>query len=773
MIGKPVPITGVPIKKTLSLLQDQITADLLEAHKIIDELALEKDKKRIIVPTEQQKKPNKKNSSQNIIRVHSDTQNHIFYPLLTFKPHSLVPFERSPSPYPHQSPSPLDAHIESLVQSSPRQNHLSFASLSFNNDDGFSSSQQKGGLRIHPYTPEIDNLEITTWEQDLDLTISAPPSIETTPLVFVETLPQLEAMIEHLQQSNIFAVDVEHHSQQSYRGQTCLIQISSISTDFIIDPLSPQLRQDDCWSRENFRRREALFSSFGMDQTDIGPPQPHPLSALNTVFADPAIIKVFHGSRMDIQWLQRDFGVYVVNLYDSYEAAKLIEKDGMSYGIGLVGKKGLDGLIQEYVFRRRCPGVSEATKAMMDRKKEMQREDWRVRPMSEDKKRYARQDTHFLLWIWKQQMAEIRQIERAKLKPQKTIAKEEKTTEIKAEEKTPKKKDRGEKKKKNKKKTEPSEDITKQKRDIEDTDHPGKVIRVEDSEDDSTDITPYPLTNSTLLREIFTQCCEVARICYTHFMFTENAFSTFIKSLFNPHKASEPATDTPLIYAESDALCGALFGWRDGTARKEDLSPGEVMSNRVLTGLMRGIQPKDRRPNRFDNVIEKTGAVRATETDLERMIRFGVKAGREEDVIGVLNRTKALIQTRRKEREDLGLAGDIDFEQLGETVSLEEWKQAFGSELEEDDQNLLSNETRSEADQSEMSQKPMSRKEKLVADVTNDLFKEIAEESSKTEFPKQPSVSLPHTIYFARLAPCSLSVGTGLGSLELGRVEIV
>lgn len=42
------------------------------------------------------------------------------------------------------------------------------------------------------------------------------------------------------------------------------------------------------------------------------------LFILNKVTSDPAKLKVFHGANMDIKWLQRDFGVYVVNLFDTY-----------------------------------------------------------------------------------------------------------------------------------------------------------------------------------------------------------------------------------------------------------------------------------------------------------------------------------------------------------------------------------------------------------------------------------------------------------------------
>lgn len=45
------------------------------------------------------------------------------------------------------------------------------------------------------------------------------------------------------------------------------------------------------------------------------------LQELNKYFTDPRIIKVLHGSNYDIDWLQKDLGLYVVNLFDTGEAA--------------------------------------------------------------------------------------------------------------------------------------------------------------------------------------------------------------------------------------------------------------------------------------------------------------------------------------------------------------------------------------------------------------------------------------------------------------------
>lgn len=35
-------------------------------------------------------------------------------------------------------------------------------------------------------------------------------------------------------------------------------------------------------------------------------------------------LQVFHGADHDIQWLQRDFGIYVVNMFDTGQAARVL-----------------------------------------------------------------------------------------------------------------------------------------------------------------------------------------------------------------------------------------------------------------------------------------------------------------------------------------------------------------------------------------------------------------------------------------------------------------
>ena len=84
-------------------------------------------------------------------------------------------------------------------------------------------------------------------------------------------------------------MDVEH-SAKSYEGFTRLIQMSTREKDYIIDVFPIW----DC------------------------------VPALQEVIGNPNILKIMHGAEMDTKWLQRDFNIHIVNLFDTYRAARVI-----------------------------------------------------------------------------------------------------------------------------------------------------------------------------------------------------------------------------------------------------------------------------------------------------------------------------------------------------------------------------------------------------------------------------------------------------------------
>lgn len=198
-------------------------------------------------------------------------------------------------------------------------------------------------LAQHPYYYETRHLPYPTSM----FTITEPrepASFEDTPYTWVDTPEALEAMVAKLQQAREIAVDLEHHSMRTYYGITCLMQISDRNEDWVVDTLA---------LRGELREKK-----------------------LGGVMTDPAIIKVFHGADSDILWLQRDFDIYIVNLFDTFHATKVLDFTQHSLA---------------YLLSHYCQFEAD---------KRYQMADWRARPLPEAMAHYARSDTHFLLYVY-------------------------------------------------------------------------------------------------------------------------------------------------------------------------------------------------------------------------------------------------------------------------------------------------------------------------------------------------------------------------------------
>ncbi|OAQ33436.1 hypothetical protein K457DRAFT_107077 [Linnemannia elongata AG-77] len=193
----------------------------------------------------------------------------------------------------------------------------------------------------HPYEYEIKHLEYPEhmFEQRPEQLYHP---FDTTSAIWVETEEELKEMCKSLEVQREIAIDLEHHDYRSFQGFVCLMQISTRDQDYIIDTL--ELRGS--------------------------------LHLLNQAFTDPKIVKIFHGADHDIIWLQRDFGIYIVNLFDTYHASKLLE----------FGAHSLAHLLKLY--------------ADYDADKRYQLADWRIRPLPKEMLNYARSDTHFLLYVY-------------------------------------------------------------------------------------------------------------------------------------------------------------------------------------------------------------------------------------------------------------------------------------------------------------------------------------------------------------------------------------
>ncbi|KAK7290665.1 hypothetical protein RIF29_05244 [Crotalaria pallida] len=194
---------------------------------------------------------------------------------------------------------------------------------------------------IHP----LEKLSVLDFvDKDVeDIVPVKPPSLESTPFKLVEEVKGLKELAARLGSVNEFAVDLEHNHYRTFQGLTCLMQISTRTEDFIVDTL--KLREH------------------------VGP-------YLREVFKDPSKKKVMHGADSDIVWLQRDFGIYVCNLFDTGQASRVLKLERFSL---------------QYLLLHYC-GVTA--------NKEYQKADWRLRPLPDVMLRYGREDTHYLLYIY-------------------------------------------------------------------------------------------------------------------------------------------------------------------------------------------------------------------------------------------------------------------------------------------------------------------------------------------------------------------------------------
>jgi len=99
-------------------------------------------------------------------------------------------------------------------------------------------------LRLeNPYSFEIDQTELTDSDIKIPQPIQMPPSLDETQFKYIDTLDDLVWLCDHLGKKNRatikeISVDLEHHSYRSFLGFTCLMQISTRSSDFIVDTTS-------------------------------------------------------------------------------------------------------------------------------------------------------------------------------------------------------------------------------------------------------------------------------------------------------------------------------------------------------------------------------------------------------------------------------------------------------------------------------------------------------------------------------------------------------
>ena len=157
------------------------------------------------------------------------------------------------------------------------------------------------------------------------------------PPVWVSDTETLGNMIADIACQTRVAVDTESNSLHAFREKVCLLQFSTPSADYIVDPLALK---------------------------DLG--------GLAPIFSEPSIEKIFHASEYDLICLRRDFGFSFSNLFDTMHAARVLGYPAV----------GLDRLLGD--------------KFGIKIDKRHQKANWAARPLTKEQIHYARLDTHYL-----------------------------------------------------------------------------------------------------------------------------------------------------------------------------------------------------------------------------------------------------------------------------------------------------------------------------------------------------------------------------------------
>ena len=154
----------------------------------------------------------------------------------------------------------------------------------------------------------------------------------------VNTPETYQQMLAHLATRDTIAIDTESNSLHAYHERVCLIQLSSSTADFLLDPF--------------------VFAD---------------LSELGKLFARTDIQKVFHAGDYDIGCLKRDFDLTFHNIFDTMLAATALSEPNL--GFAALVEKNFDIILD----------------------KKYQRANWGERPLKPEMLQYAQYDSHFLI----------------------------------------------------------------------------------------------------------------------------------------------------------------------------------------------------------------------------------------------------------------------------------------------------------------------------------------------------------------------------------------
>ncbi len=172
----------------------------------------------------------------------------------------------------------------------------------------------------------------------------------------IERRADLDELVEHLLGEKVVSFDTEADSFYHYFDKTCLVQVATRDSIYLIDPLA------------------------------LGGPDK--LAPLAPVFASPEIRKIFHAAEYDLYVLKRDCGFEFKNLFDTMISSQLLGYPSI----------GLAAIIERH-FDVSLP-------------KDEQRSDWSLRPLRQSQLDYAAADAAYLIRLAEKLERELKKLDR-------------------------------------------------------------------------------------------------------------------------------------------------------------------------------------------------------------------------------------------------------------------------------------------------------------------------------------------------------------------------
>ena len=166
-------------------------------------------------------------------------------------------------------------------------------------------------------------------------------TVDSFEINYIDEQAGLKQAVRALEKAKAVAVDSESNSLYVYYEKVCLLQLSSETSHFILDPLALEQKME----------------------------------LLAPLFSSSKIQKVFHAADYDILCLKRDFGFEFDNLFDTMIAARILGKKEI----------GLSQLLESEL------GIH------VDKK--FQKSDWGIRPLPKAMLEYAIHDTCYLIQL--------------------------------------------------------------------------------------------------------------------------------------------------------------------------------------------------------------------------------------------------------------------------------------------------------------------------------------------------------------------------------------